>query len=75
MIKDLAGNLVHSIILDTPGTDFYHVLVDPKNGQVLAIQELSQKALENMHLEHSRKVLSEPHLMNNTFVHYVQIRT
>src|SRR5262245_59858439 len=67
--KDLTGNLVHSIILDTPGTDFYHVLVDPKNGQVLTIQELSQKALENMHLEHSQKVLSEPHLMNNTFVH------
>lgn len=67
--KDLAGNLVHSIILDTPGTDFYHVIVDSRNGQVLAAQKLSQKVLENMHLEHSRKVLAEPHLMNNTFVH------
>jgi hypothetical protein len=67
--KDLAGNLVHSIILDTPGTDFYHVIVDSRNGQVLAAQKLSQKVLENMHLEHSRKVLAEPHLMNNTFIH------
>lgn len=67
--QDLAGDLVHSIILDSPGTDFYHVLVDPENGQVITIQKLSQKALENMHLEHSQKVLSEPHLMNNTFVH------
>jgi hypothetical protein len=67
--EDLAGALVHSIILDTHGTGFYHVIVDPGNGQVLATQELSQKELENMHLEHSRKVLAEPHLMNNTFVH------
>ena len=67
--KDLARTLVHSIILDTPGTEFYHVIVDPGNGQVLATQELSQKGLENMHLEHSRKVLVEPHLVNNTFVH------
>lgn len=67
--EDLAGNLVHSIILDTPGTEFYHVIVNPGNGQVVAAQELSQKELENMHLEHSRKVLVEPHLVNNTFVH------
>src|ERR671918_528574 len=67
--EDLAGNLVHSIILDTPGTEFYHVIVNPGNGQVVAAQELSQKELENMHLEHSRKVLAEPHLVNNTFVH------
>ena len=67
--NDLAGKLVHTIILDTPGTEFYHVIVDPGNGQVLATQELSQKELENMHLEHSRKVRVEPHLMNNTFVH------
>lgn len=67
--KELAGSLVHSIILDTPGTEFYHVIVDPGNGQVLVKQELSQNELENMHLEHSRKVLVEPHLVNNTFVY------
>jgi hypothetical protein len=67
--QDLAGNLVHSIILDTPGTEFYHVIVDPGNGQVLATQELSQKELETMHLEHSKKVMAEPHLVNGTFVH------
>ena len=60
--EDLAGNLVHSIILDTPGTEFYHVIVNPGNGQVVAAQELSQKELENMYLEHSRKVLAEPHV-------------
>ena len=69
--EDLAGNLVHSIILNTPGTEFYRVLVDPGNGQVLATQKLSQNELESMHLEHSQKVLEEPHLMNNSraFVH------
>ena len=65
----LAGKLVHTIILDTPGTEFYHVIVDPGNGQVLAKQELSPKELENMHLEHSRKVMTDPHLVNGTFVH------
>jgi hypothetical protein len=62
---------VHSIILNTPGTEFYRVLVDPGNGQVLAMQKLSQNELESMHLEHSQKVLEEPHLMNNSraFVH------
>jgi hypothetical protein len=67
--KELAGSLVHSIILDTPGTEFYHVIVDPGNGQVLVKQELSPMELENMHLEHSRKVMTDPHLVNGTFVH------
>jgi hypothetical protein len=67
--QELAGALVHSIILDTPGTEFYHVIVDPGNGQVLAKQELSPMELENMHLEHSRKVMTDPHLVNGTFVH------
>jgi hypothetical protein len=69
--EDLAGNLVHSIILNTPGMEFYRVLVDPGNGQVLATQKLSQNELESMHLEHSQKALEEPHLMNNSraFVH------
>ena len=31
--KELAGSLVHSIILATPGTEFYHVIVDPGNRQ------------------------------------------
>ena len=67
--KELAGSLVHSIILATPGTEFYHVIVDPGNGQVLTKQELSPMELENMHLEHSRKVMTDPHLVNGTFVH------
>jgi hypothetical protein len=64
--KDLAGTPVYLITLDTPGTELYHVIVDKGNGQVLAKQELSQKEYENMHLEHSRKVVAEAQMMNNT---------
>jgi len=67
--KDLAGTPVYLITLDTPGTELYHVIVDKGRGQVLAKQELSQKEFENMHLEHSRKVVAEAQLMNNTLVH------
>jgi hypothetical protein len=67
--KDLAGTPVYSITLDTPGTELYHVIVDKGSGQVLAKQELSQEEFENMHLEHSRKVVAEAQLMNDTFVH------
>lgn len=67
--KDQTGQLVYSIILGTPQTEFYEVTIDPRNGQVLAVEELSQEELEKRHLEHSQKVLEQPHLMNNTFVH------
>jgi hypothetical protein len=32
-------------------------MVDPGNGQILAIQEVSQKELEKMHQEHSAAVV------------------
>jgi hypothetical protein len=67
--SDHRGTLVYTIILGAPGTDFYYVTVDPGNGQVLATEELSKSELEKRHLAHSQKVLEEPHLMNNTFVH------
>jgi hypothetical protein len=63
------GHLAYTIIVGTHGPEFYNVTVDPTNGQVLATAELTQKELEERHLEHSLKVLTEPHLMNNTFVH------
>jgi hypothetical protein len=35
----------------------------------LATQELARKEWETMYLEHSKKVMAEPHLVNGTFVH------
>ncbi len=35
------GFLVYSIVLGTPDMKFYHVIVDPGNGQVLASNEIS----------------------------------
>lgn len=35
------GYLVYTIILGTPGMEFYKVIVDPGSGQVLASQEMS----------------------------------
>ena len=63
------GHLVYTIILGTHGTEFYVVTINPENGKVLAREELSQQELEKRHLEHSEKVLAEPRLKNNTFVH------
>jgi uncharacterized iron-regulated membrane protein len=37
-----AGYLVYTIILGTPGMEFYKVIVDPGTGQILASQEISQ---------------------------------
>ena len=67
--EEAGGHLVYRIILGTHGTEFYVVTINPGNGKVLAREELSQQELEKRHLEHSEKVLTEPHLMNNTFVH------
>lgn len=50
---DLGGELVYIIILGTPGTEFYSVIVDPGNGQILSSQQNSQKEIEEMHLKHS----------------------
>ena len=69
--EDRGGSLVYRIILGTLGTEFYDVTVDSDNGNVLRTQELSQKELEDEHLEHSQKMLSQPKLNNtlNTFMH------
>ena len=40
------GGIVYSIILATHGTEFYDVMIDPGNGQVLAKEQLSQQDLE-----------------------------
>src|SRR5262245_11382975 len=67
--QDQGEHAVYTIILRTPGIQFYNVTVDQANGQVLTTEKLSQSELEERHLAHSQKVISEPHLMNNTFVH------
>jgi hypothetical protein len=62
-------HLAYTVILATPGVKYYNITVDPGSGKVLATEELTQKELEERHLAHSQKVLTEPHLANNTFVH------
>ena len=52
-----SGYFAYTIILGTPGMEFYNVIVDPANGQILATQEVSQKELEKMHVEHSAEVV------------------
>jgi len=64
--EDRGGSLVYRVILGTSGTEFYDVAVDSESGHVLTTQELSQKGLEDEHLEHSQKMLTQPKL-NNTF--------
>jgi hypothetical protein len=54
---DHGGYLVYTIFLGTPGMEFYNVIVDPGNGQILATQETSQKEMEKMHQEHSSEVV------------------
>lgn len=54
---DLDGYFVYNIFLGTPGMEFYNVMVDPGNGQILATQETSKKEMEKMHLEHSSEVV------------------
>jgi uncharacterized iron-regulated membrane protein len=44
--------LVYTIILGTPGMEFYKVIVDPGTGQVLASQEMSQKEWMKMQQMH-----------------------
>jgi hypothetical protein len=51
------GYFTYRIILGMPGMKFYNVIVDPGNGQILAIQEVSQMQLEKMHQEHSAEVV------------------
>ncbi|CAN5129159.1 hypothetical protein BH18THE2_BH18THE2_31560 [soil metagenome] len=52
-----SGYFTYRIILGTPEMNFYNVIVDPGNGQILATQEVSQKELEKMHQEHSFEVV------------------
>ena len=40
---DHGGYLAYTILLSTPEMEFYKVIVDPGNGQVLASDEVSQK--------------------------------
>lgn len=54
---DLGGYLTYIIILGTPGMEFYNVIVDPGNGQILSSQESSQKEIEERHLAHSAAVV------------------
>jgi hypothetical protein len=56
---DQGGYLTYIIILGTPGTEFYNVIVDPGNGQILSSQQSSQKKIEEMHLEHSAAVVED----------------
>jgi hypothetical protein len=56
---DLGGDLVYIIILGTPGTEFYNVIVDPGNGEILSSQESSQEEIEERHLEHSAAVVED----------------
>lgn len=56
---DLGGDLVYMTILGTLGTEFYNVIVDPGNGQILSSQKNSQKEIEEMHLKHSESVVED----------------
>ena len=52
------GYFAYRVILATPEMKFYWVKFDPGNGQILDMQEVSQKELEKMHKEHSAMVVS-----------------
>lgn len=56
---DQGGYFTYIIILGTPGTEFYNVIVDPGNGQILSSQESSQKEIEERHLKHSAAVVED----------------
>jgi hypothetical protein len=56
---DQGGYLTYIIILGTPGTEFYNVLVDPGDGQILSSQERSQKEIEERHPKHSEAMVED----------------
>ncbi|MPZ07339.1 MAG: hypothetical protein GEU26_13145 [Nitrososphaeraceae archaeon] len=56
---DLGGDLVYMIILGTPGTEFYNIIVDPGNGRILSSEESSQEEIEEKHLKHSAAVVED----------------
>ena len=56
---DQGGFLAYTIILGTPGTEFYHVIVDPGNGQILSSQKSTQSEIEMMHLKHSKAIVKD----------------
>jgi hypothetical protein len=49
------GYLVYTIILGTPGMEFYKVIVDPGTGQILASQQISQ--MEWMKMLHMHQMM------------------
>ncbi len=49
---DQGGYLVYIVILGTPGMEFYYVIVDPGNGQILTTEKISQEELEKRHQMH-----------------------
>jgi hypothetical protein len=49
---DLDGYFVYRIFLATPGMEFYYVISDPVNGQLLSIEKISREELEKLHLMH-----------------------
>ena len=64
---DIGGDLVYMIILGTPSTEFYNVIVDPGNGQILSSQESSQKEIEESHLKHSEAVMEDANTGTGSF--------
>ncbi len=53
------GYFANRMILGTPDMQLCNVVVDPRNGQVLTIQKVSQKELEEMHQEHPAEVVRD----------------
>jgi hypothetical protein len=55
---EYGGYFTYQIIVGTPiMEEFYTVLVDPGNGQILATQKVSAAELGKMHQEHSAEVV------------------
>jgi hypothetical protein len=64
---DLGGDLVYIIILGSHGTEFYNVIVDPGNGQILSLQKSTQSEIEIMHLKHSKAMVEEADIGARSF--------
>ena len=64
---DLGGDLGYTIILGTPGTEFYNVIVDPGNGQILTSQKNTQSEIEMMHLKHSKAMVEDADIGAGSF--------
>lgn len=62
------GYFAYRIILATPEMNFYWVKVDPGNGQIWEIQQVSEKELDKMHREHSAMVVGNNGSSNSNSV-------